>query len=106
MSIWEREAGNWVRWARQPGHDVYWSYRAGFFDDVVPPAGNRTLDIGCGEGRVSRDLVARGHHVTGVDLSPTLARHAHAADDDGAYVAADAAALPFPDATFDLAVAY
>jgi SAM-dependent methyltransferase len=106
MSIWEREAENWTRWAREPGHDAYWSYRDSFFDDVLPPAGDRTLDIGCGEGRVSRDLASRGHRVTGVDLSPTLARHARAADELGAYVAADAASLPFRDGSFDLAVAY
>ena len=106
MPIWEREAENWVRWARQPGHDAYWSYREGFFEEVVPAAGTRTLEIGCGEGRVSRDLAARGHHVTGVDLSPTLARHAKFADEHGAYLSADAAALPFRDATFDLAIAY
>src|SRR5438132_7763571 len=79
--IWEREAENWVRWARQPGHDAYWSYRDSFFEEVVPAAGRHTLEIGCGEGRVSRDLAARGHRVSGVDLSPILARHARDADE-------------------------
>jgi SAM-dependent methyltransferase len=106
MPIWEREAENWVRWARQPGHDAYWSYRDAFFEEVVPAPGRRTLEIGCGEGRVSRDLAARGHHVTGVDLSATLVRHARSADKHGTYLSADAAALPFRDATFELAVAY
>ena len=106
MPIWEREAENWVRWARTPGHDAYWSYRDAFFEDVVPVAGSRTLDIGCGEGRVSRDLAARGHNVTSIDLSPTLVHHARSADEVSTYLAADAAALPFPDAMFDLAVAY
>src|SRR5262249_51410057 len=71
----ERQADTWVGWARTPGHDAYWSYRDAFFDEIVPPPGTRTLEIGCGEGRVSRDLAARGHHVTGIDLSPTLIRH-------------------------------
>lgn len=35
-------------------------------------AGTRVLDIGCGVGRWSTLLAARGAQVTGVDLSPTM----------------------------------
>ena len=103
---WEQEAENWVRWTRTPGHDAYWHYRASFFDHIVPAAGRETLEMGCGEGRVARDLAARGHTVTGVDASPTLLGHARDADPAGHYLVADAAALPFPDGAFDLVVAY
>jgi ubiquinone/menaquinone biosynthesis C-methylase UbiE len=103
---WEPEAENWVRWARTPGHDAYWSYRDGFFDDIAPAAGRRTLEIGCGEGRVARDLAARGHRVVAVDTAHTLLRHAREADPAGGYVQATGAALPFPERSFDLAVAY
>jgi SAM-dependent methyltransferase len=34
--------------------------------------GSTVLDVGCGVGRWSRRLAARGAHVTGVDLSPTM----------------------------------
>jgi SAM-dependent methyltransferase len=38
--------------------------------DVEP--GTRVLDVGCGVGRWSRLLAAKGAQVTGVDLSPTM----------------------------------
>jgi len=102
---WEDQAENWVAWARTPGHDAYWSYRDAFFP-LLPAPGRQTLEVGCGEGRVARDLAARGHRVVGLDASPTLLRHATAAHPGGRYVRADAAALPFGDAEFDLVVAY
>jgi ubiquinone/menaquinone biosynthesis C-methylase UbiE len=74
MTEWEREAENWVRWARTPGHDSYWYYSHSFFDQIVPEPGLRTLEIGCGEGRVARDLRRRGHHVVALDSSPALNR--------------------------------
>jgi len=37
----------------------------------VPP-GTRVLDVGCGIGRWSRLLAARGASVTGIDVSPTM----------------------------------
>src|SRR5438128_1167475 len=77
---WEREAENWIRWARTPGHDAYWYYRDAFFDAIVPHGGGRALEVGCGEGRVARDLCTHGHRVTGLDASPTLVRGAREAD--------------------------
>jgi ubiquinone/menaquinone biosynthesis C-methylase UbiE len=103
---WEPEAENWLRWARTPGHDAYWYYRDSFFDLIVPAAGRRTLEIGCGEGRVARDLAARGHRVAAVDTAPSLLRYARRDDPTGAYLQAESGALPFPDRCFDLVVAY
>jgi SAM-dependent methyltransferase len=105
-SRWEQAAERWVRWARTPGHDAYWYYSPSFFDTVVPRPARRTLEIGCGEGRVARDLARRGHTVVALDTSPTLVRSAKAADPAGCYLLADAASLPFRDASFDLIVAY
>ena len=35
-------------------------------------AGDKLLDVPCGEGRLSRELTARGYRVTGVDITPEL----------------------------------
>jgi SAM-dependent methyltransferase len=102
---WEAEALRWAAWARQPGHDAYWYYRDAFFA-LVPPPGRATLEVGCGEGRVARDLAARGHRVVAVDISPTLVVLAAEADAGSGYLLADGATLPFGTATFDLVVAY
>jgi SAM-dependent methyltransferase len=103
---WERNAADWVLWARTPGHDSYWRFHRDAFLELLPPSGRLTLDIGCGEGRLARDLQAAGHRTIGVDTSPTLVEAARAADPEGEYVLADAASLPFPDGHADLAVAF
>ncbi len=103
---WEAEAENWVKFARTPGHDAYWYYRDAFFDGIVPPPGRVTLEVGCGEGRVTRDLVGRGHRVVAVDGSVTLLRHATDLDQVGRYLLSDACLLPIASASIDLVVAY
>jgi SAM-dependent methyltransferase len=103
---WEPDAENWVRWARTPGFDAYWHFRDAFFDAIVPRAGHRTLEIGCGEGRVSRDLAARGHSVVALDTAVTLLGYAKTEEPHGAYVVAAGAELPFPNGAFDIVVAY
>ena len=105
MTAWEEEAQSWIAWARTPDHDAYWDYSPRFFE-LVPPPGRATLEIGCGEGRVARDLAALGHRVTGVDSSPTLLAAAEDLQPDAEFVLADAAALPFEDQSFDLVVSY
>ena len=106
MSSWEWQAEAWARWARTPGHDSYWHFRDAFFDAIVPAPGRRTLEVGCGEGRVARDLARLGHTVVALDASPTLVAKAAATHPAGRYLVADAAALPFPDSAFDTVVAY
>jgi SAM-dependent methyltransferase len=91
-------------WARSPV-DAYWLYRDTFFDEFVPAPGRLTLELGCGEGRVVRDLIARGHRVVALDGSLTLLRYAHA-ESPMPLFQADAAALPLLDGAVDLAVAY
>lgn len=103
---WESEAANWVAWARKPGHDSYWTFHRDAFLELLPAPRGVTLDIGCGEGRLPRDLKARGYEVIGVDASATLIRHAQDADPDGDYRIAEAAALPVEDGSMSLVTAF
>jgi SAM-dependent methyltransferase len=103
---WEDHARAWIAWARAPGHDSYWHFHRDAFLALLPPPGVATLDVGCGEGRLPRDLAARGYRVVGVDPSPTLIEAARAAHADGSYVEGRAEALPFDDGAFDLVTAF
>jgi SAM-dependent methyltransferase len=103
---WESEARNWIAWARAPGHDSYWKFHRDAFLPVLPPPPRRVVDIGCGEGRLPRDLKRLGYDVIGVDGSATLIAAAREADPDARYEVADMAALPLPDASADLVTAF
>ena len=105
-AAWDAEAENWVAWAREPGHDSYWTFHRDVFRQLLPEARGRSLDVGCGEGRLPRDLKTWGYRVAGVDASATLIRHAQEADPEGEYRVADAASLPYPDGTFTLVTAF
>lgn len=66
-----------------------------FFDP-----GGRLLDLGCGAGRTTHVLHERGFDVVGLDASRPMVGVATAADPEITYLAGDAAALPFADASF------
>jgi SAM-dependent methyltransferase len=103
---WEAEARQWIQWARTPGHDTYWRFHRDQFLRLVPPPGRQTVDIGCGEGRLARDLKQRGHRIVAIDSSPSLVAAARECDPSMDVRLADAAALPLDDASADLAIAF
>lgn len=106
-NAWDLHAGEWISWARAPGHDSYWRFHREAFLPLVPPPERLTLDIGCGEGRLTRDLSRLGHRVLGIDASPAMVTAAASVPGAAGRVAAgDAAALPVTDAAADCAVAF
>ena len=105
-AAWDANADRWVRWARAPGHDSYWQFHGRRFFELVPPPRRLTVDVGCGEGRVGRDLARRGHRVVAVDGSPAMARAARTSDRPLPVTVADAAALPLRDRAADLVIAF
>ena len=104
---WEAEAGNWATLVRAPGHDrSHDEINLPALCELLPEPDGSTLDLGCGEGRLSRYLRSAGYRVAGADAAPTMVGLALGHPDAAPAVLADAAALPFGNATFDLVVAY
>lgn len=71
---------------------------------AVPGAPERVLEVGSGVGDGTAALARVFPHaqITGVDLAEEMVSTAKATNPGPEYVVGDAAALPFPDATFDL----
>jgi ubiquinone/menaquinone biosynthesis C-methylase UbiE len=102
---WTRVAAEWTAWARSPKHDASWAYREALIS-YIGKGNGETLDVGCGEGRVSRELQALGYRVTATDTVAELVEAARQADSAHEYAVADARDLPFKDSSFDLVIAY
>jgi SAM-dependent methyltransferase len=94
-----------MAWARTPNHDAFWAYRNSLLAFIGKGEGH-ALDIGCGEGRISRVLKDSGYRVTAIDPVETLVSASEQAGSADDYGVAEAANLPFAEGTFDLAVAY
>lgn len=72
-------------------------------------AGREVLDVACGAGYGSALLARTAAKVTGADVSPAAIAHAggrYGSVRNLAFVTADCAALPFPDASFDAVVSF
>ena len=69
---------------------------------AAPVATDRVLDVACGTGAVARRIAPLVSATTGVDLNEGMLAVAGAAEPAVDWLAADACALPIPDASFDL----
>ena len=104
---WESRADEWARFARSADHDhFFWRFNRPRFLELVPDPGGLTVDVGCGEGRLGRELLRLGHRLLSVDASPPMARMAAHHDQPQPVVVADAARLPVRDRVADLVVAF
>jgi SAM-dependent methyltransferase len=104
---WELHAHDWIRWTRSSRED---GFRDGTWPElqaVLPPPepDGLVVDLGCGEGRLARELRPLGYRIIGLDRSPTLIVAAQAADMLTPVVLADAARVPLRDGCADLVVA-
>jgi len=88
-------AGWHTRWKRE------------LLERIAPEPGWKAADIACGTGDITWMLAERGVEVTGCDINPDMMRPAAAKRPPSVtaevpFVVADAADLPFDDASLDL----
>ena len=89
---WAQFAKEWIGWAGTPGHDAFWSFRNAFIAYIGNGPG-AALEVGCGEGRVSRELKALGYTVTATDAVAEMVDAARLADSADHYANAPASKL-------------
>jgi SAM-dependent methyltransferase len=102
-SLWDRHAGWWQREFTDGADPEY-------EEQILPLVGQylagarRVLDVGCGEGQVSRRAAALGADVVGLDPTASQVLVAHQRGGGPAYGRAAAEALPCRSGAFDAVV--
>jgi len=102
-SAWETHAGWWQRHFTDGVDPEYEEQILPLADQHLAHA-SRLLDVGCGEGQVSRRVARHGVAVVGVDPTPGQLVTAAARGGGVRYARAAAEALPFATGAFDAAV--
>ena len=96
-------AGDYDRFSRYMEGDA-----RDFYERLNVAPGSQLLDVGCGSGQLALIAAKDGLEVTGVDIASNLVQRARArAQAEGLrarFEEADAEALPFEDASFDVVV--
>jgi len=95
------------QWFETPTGSLVREYESRLLLEMARPArGERILDVGCGTGIFTLDLLAAGARVTGLELSRPMLRRAgkKASGLPFSMVQGDMRGLPFADRSFDKTV--
>ncbi len=86
--------------------DATRAHRLGLYRRAGLPQVRRILDVGCGSGAVTLDLLEQGAgaDVVAVDFDAAMARRSRVRAPEALVLQGDGRRLPFPDASFDAAV--
>lgn len=100
FDTWGDRYDNWF--ATPTGQLVRWYEAELLLAFLDPQPGERILDVGCGTGIFTADVLKSGARVTGIDLSVAMLSRAVARGGRTfAGLCADMCALPFADNSFD-----
>ncbi len=85
-----------------PAGQIRWQRRVKMLLSHITPE-MKVLEIGCGVGYFTREILKTGAHVTAIDISPDLLRVAQDSikEDRVTFKEENAYSLSFPDNTFD-----
>ena len=102
-SLWEQHAPWWQEGFTDGADPEYEDQILPLIDQFLPGA-RRVLDVGCGEGQVSRRIAGLGAQVVGLD--PTAAQIDAAQERGGQprFIRARSEQIPSPNASFDAVV--
>ncbi|MEO0712865.1 MAG: class I SAM-dependent methyltransferase [Pseudomonadota bacterium] len=105
VASWDTAAAQWIAWVRTKNHDPFWAYQSAF-EAFVGAGPGQGVELGAGEGRISRVLGALGWEMTVVEPIVPLLSAAEAADSGARYVKAPGHDVPLGRGAFDLVVLY
>lgn len=101
---------SYARWRSTPLGAITEELEVRLVFELAGPLGGRSvLDVGTGDGTYALEAAARGGHVTGVDVEPTMlqaaAERAASGELTVTFARASTETLPFDSASFDLVLA-
>jgi SAM-dependent methyltransferase len=97
----------YARWGArydEPGNPIIALEEPAVQSLVAGVAPGRVLDAACGTGRHTRYLIARGHEVVGIDITPEMLERALSSVPEASFLRADLNSIPIEDGHFDLVV--
>jgi SAM-dependent methyltransferase len=99
-SLWEQHAGWWQAGFTEGADPEYEEQVLPLVEHHLEGA-RRVLDVGCGEGQVSRQVARTGARAMGIDPASSQIHAAHRRGGGAAFVRARAEQLPCANAAFD-----
>jgi len=102
-SLWEQHAAWWQSEFTDGADPEYEEQVLPLIESLLHGA-RRVLDVGCGEGQVSRRIASLGAEVVGLDPTAAQIRLAHERGGPARYMRARSEQIPSPNSSFDAVV--